>query len=137
MATRIKEYKIYEDEKQADIRILIGGTVPDLIKLIKRRHGDAKMWSWDKEHIWTEDAADTDAYQFHISAPLGKGEIFYMWIYEPTMYLLAHEITHVAGDILHHRGFEYCRGAEEAWAYLIGYIAQEFYKQFKGKIKKE
>jgi hypothetical protein len=136
--TRIKEYKIYESEKQVDIRILIGGMPHDLIKLIKNRHGeDVKLYNWDKEYIWPEDADDTDAYQFHVCAPLGKGEIFYAWVHEPTLYLLVHEVVHVVGDILFHRGYKYGRKSEEAWAYLTGWIMYEFYKQFKGKIKKE
>lgn len=40
----------------------------------------------------------------------------------PTPKIVSHELFHVAYNILHYRGIE----DEEAWAYLIGYLADMF-----------
>lgn len=45
---------------------------------------------------------------------------------------IAHEIFHVANKILCSRGV-YHESDGEAWAYLIGYITEEFYKMLENK----
>ena len=45
---------------------------------------------------------------------------------------IAHEIFHVANKILCSRGV-YHESDGEAWAYLIGYITEQFYKMLDGK----
>jgi hypothetical protein len=134
MKSKIKEYKFHEPLYFVDISVLIGGDVPQLITFIKERHGDAQMYSFGEKFNWAEDADTTDAYQFNIPAPLGKGEIFYLWVYDKTPYLFGHELFHLTGDILYHRGIKYSMESEEAFAYYFGYIFQEIFKLLKGKL---
>lgn len=129
--TKIREIKIFEDMMRVDISFLIGGTVPDLITFIKDRHKNAQMYSFDEKFDWTEDADTTDGYQFHVCGPHGKGEVFYVWVLEPTPYLLEHEISHLTGDILCNRGVKYCMECEEVFAYLGGWISDELSKRLK------
>lgn len=132
----MKEVKIHNDLYDVDISYLIGGDVPELISFIKERHGDAPMYSFHERFHWTEDADTTNAYQFHINAPLGKGEIFYVWVAEKTPYLLFHETLHLTGDILYNRGVRYSMDSEEAFAYLGGWIFQEAFKLLRGTFRK-
>ena len=125
----IREIAFFEKMYQADICYLIGGGVSDLIHFINKRHRNYTMYSWDKKFEWGEDSDTTDGYQFHITAPLGRGEKFYVWVHEPTPYLISHETYHLTGDILFTRGIEYGYGSEEAYAYLHGSIFQEIAKQ--------
>jgi len=130
----MKEYRFTEQMYQADISYLVGGDVPKLISFINDRHKGAQMYSFNEKFDWSEDADTTNAYQFHIPAPLGKGETFYVWVNEKTPYLLAHETFHLTGDILYNRGIKYCMESEEAFAYLHGYIFQEMFKLMRGRI---
>ena len=130
----MKEYRFTEQMYQADISYLVGGDVPKLISFINDRHKGAQMYSFNEKFNWSEDADTTNAYQFHIPAPLGKGEVFYVWVNEKTPYLLFHETFHLTGDILHNRGIKYCMESEEAFAYLGGYIFQEVFKLMRGRI---
>lgn len=133
----MKEYRFVEPMYQADISYLVGGDVPELIEFIKARHGkQAIPFSWNEKFEWGEDAHTTDAYQFHINAPLGKGEIFYVWMYEKNASLLFHETFHLVGDILHTRGIKYSNESEEAYAYLGGWIFQEAFKLLRGTFRK-
>jgi hypothetical protein len=132
--TKIKEYKFSDPVYRANISFLIGGSVAELIALIKERHGDAQMYSFDKKWDWTSDADTTDAYQFHVSDLHGKGEVFYLWVLEKDTYLFAHELYHLVGDILCNRGLEYVMESEEAFAYYFGYIFQEAFKLLKGRL---
>lgn len=132
----MKEIKIHNDLYDAGISYLVGGDVPELISFIKERHGNAPMYSFGERFYWTEDADTTNAYQFHINAPLGKGEIFYVWVAEKTPYLLFHETFHLTGDILYNRGIKYCMESEEAFAYLGGWIFQEAFKLLRGTFRK-
>jgi hypothetical protein len=134
MIKKIREYKFHDPLYKADISILIGGDVAQLILFIKERHSDAQMYSFGEKWSWTDDADTTDAYQFSIPAPLGKGEIFYVWILEKSIYLLAHELFHLTGDILQHRGMKYSMDSEEAYAYYHGYLFQESFKLLKGRL---
>lgn len=133
---KIKEIRFTEPMYQADISYLVGGDVPALMNFIKDRHGNAQKYSFGDKFDWSEDADTTNAYQFHVQAPLGKGEIFYVWMEDKTPYLLFHETFHLVGDILHNRGIKYCMESEEAFAYLGGWIFQEVFKLLKGSIKK-
>ena len=137
MKTRIKEVRFSEPMYQADISYLVGGEVQDLIDFIKSRHGDAQMYSFGEKFDWTDDADTTNAYQFHVAAPLGKGEVFYVWVEEKTPYLIFHETFHLVGDILYNRGIKYCMESEEAFAYLGGWIFQEAFKLLKGSFRKK
>jgi len=127
----MKEVRFSEPLYQADISYLVGGDVPELKSFLKNRHGDAHMYSFGKRFAWAEDADTTNAYQFHVSQPLGKGETFYVWVAEKTAYLLFHETYHLVGDILSNRGVVYCLESEEAYAYLGGWIFQEAFKLLK------
>lgn len=137
MAIKLKEIRFYEPMYQANICYLIGGTADDLIKYIKNKHGNDKMYSWDKEFSWGEDANTTDAYQFHINALLGQGETFYIWVHKPTASLIFHETYHLIGDILHTRGIEYSYSSEESYAYLGGWIFSKFSSLFNKRLKAE
>lgn len=135
MAKKIKEIKFVEPMYQADIRYLIGGSADDLIRLMKRRHGDAQKYSWDRKFDWGEDANTTDGYQFHFNAIHGKGEVFYLWMQEPTAYLTMHEFIHLVGDVLFVRGIGYCYESEEVYAYLGGYLFEKFYSAYGKYLK--
>ena len=137
MRSRIKEVSFYEPLYQANISYLVGGDVNDLISFIKERHKDAKMYSFGEQFEWTEDANTTNAYQFHVAAPLGKGEVFYVWMDALSAYLLFHETFHLTGDILWNRGIKYNMDSEEAFAYLGGYLFQEAFRLLKGTFKKK
>ena len=134
--TWMKEVNIFEPVYQASITYLVGGDVPELRALIKSRHGEAQMYSFGEKWDWGFDADTTNAYQFHISQPLGKGEMFYVWVSDKTAYLLFHETYHLVGDILQNRGVKYCMESEEAFAYLGGWIFQEAFKLLKGTFRK-
>ena len=134
--TKIKEVRFTEPLYQTDISYLVGGDVPQLIQFIKDRHKNAQKYSFLEKFEWDEDAESTNAYQFHVVAPLGKGEVFYVWIAEVTSYLFAHETFHLTGDILYNRGLKYCMESEEAFAYLNGWLSQEAFKLLKGRMKK-
>ena len=128
---KIKEYKFYDPAYRVNISYLIGGSVEELIALVKERHPNGQMYSFDKKWDWTEDADTTDAYQFHVAELHGKGEVFYLWILEKDNYLFSHELYHLVGDILCNRGLEYVMQSEEAFAYYFGYIAESAYKLLK------
>jgi hypothetical protein len=132
----MKEIKLSEPIYQADISYLFGGDVNELISFIKQRHGNSQMYSFGEKFYWSEDADTTNAYQFSVAAPLGKGEMFYVWVHTKTPYLLAHETFHLTGDILYSRGIKYCMESEEAFAYLHGWIFQEMFKLIKGRFDK-
>lgn len=134
--TKIKEVRFTEPLYQVDISYLVGGDVPQLISFIKERHKNLQMYSFNEKFDWAEDADTTNAYQFHVSGPLGKGETFYVWVAEGTPYLLFHETFHLVGDIMWNRGIKYSMESEEAFAYLGGWIFQEASKYLKGKIRK-
>lgn len=134
--TKIKEVRFTEHMYQVDVSYLVGGDVPKLISFIRERHKNAQMYSFGEKFDWTEDADTTNAYQFHVSAPLGKGEVFYVWVAEDTPYLLFHETFHLVGDIMYNRGIKYSMESEEAFAYLGGWLFQEASKLLKGRIRK-
>lgn len=138
MATKIKEFSFFDDHHKVDISYLFGGDVSDLIAFIKTRHKDAKMYSWGKPFEWGDDADTTDAYQFHVNAPYGRGEKFYVWIYELDANLLYHETFHLAGDIYFTRGAEYNYGSEELYAYYGAWIFEKIcnYLDIKFRVKK-
>ena len=48
---------------------------------------------------------------------------------KPTQKVIAHEIYHIAYNVLKPREIE----DEEAWAYLIGYLTEEFYDLYEEK----
>jgi hypothetical protein len=132
----MKEFTFTDPLYQANISYLIGGDVPELISFIKKRHKNSQMYSFGEKFYWEEDADTTNAYQFHITSPLGKSEIFYVWVSEKTPYLLAHETFHLTGDILYNRGVKYCMESEEAFAYLHGWIFSEMFKLLRGIFRK-
>jgi len=137
MKRKLKKIRVYCKHYEADIIFLIGGEVPDLLKYLYRKHGkDAKFYSWSKQFSFGEDADTTNGYQFHVNAPLGKGEIFYSWHSDLTPNLLTHELYHVVGDIMHVRGSTYSYGSEEHYAYLFGNIFEELFKKLGGKLPK-
>jgi hypothetical protein len=132
----MKEVKIYDPLYDVNISYLVGGDVAELKTFIKDRHGDTAMYSFGKKFKWGKQAEHTNAYQFHVAMPLGKGEIFYVWVHEKTAYLLFHETFHLAGDILYDRGIKYSMKSEEAFAYLGGWIFQEAFKLLRGTFRK-
>ena len=122
----------------ADVTYLIGGTVKDLRKYLDRIHGkDHKTYNWDKSESWAEDADSTDGYQFHVPAPLGDGEVFYVWVARPAPSLIFHETFHLVGDILHNRGIAYSYDSEEAYAYLGGWIFDKIFSKVRKILVKE
>lgn len=131
---KMKEIKLYDSHYKAAIIFLHGGSADEFISLIKEKHPEQKMYSWDKSFEFGEDANTTDAYQFHVNAVHGDGEIFYLWMLETTSSLFYHEIYHLAGDILYTRGVTYCFEAEEAYAYEGAWIFENIYKAIKGKL---
>lgn len=134
---RLREVSFHEPMYQTDISYLYGGTPLDLIKFIEKRHGDSPPISWSEVFNWGTDADTTDGYQFHVNAPLGRGERFYVWMAEVSPSLIFHETFHLVGDILHTRGISYSLESEEAFAYLGGYIFEEVYKLLRGKLRKK
>lgn len=131
---KIKEYSFYDESWHTDISYLFGGTVEDLMDFIYQRHKGMALYSWGVEHIWGKDANTTNAYQFHVNAPLGDGERFYVWLHEMCPNLLCHETVHLVGDILFTRGMEYKYESEEAYAYLAGNLFEKIYNLLNGKI---
>lgn len=121
----MKEIRLHQDLYDADVSFLLGGSVPEVNALVTARHGVQPEPLDD----------DTNGYQFHISAPLGKNEIFYVWIHTPDMNLLWHETMHCAFDILKTRGIIYTEDSEEAFAYLGADIFEMLCKKLKIKIK--
>jgi hypothetical protein len=135
--TRIKERAFHNNHYNCAISYLIGGTVPQLIRFLEQRHGKGAIYySWSTPFKFGNDAADTDGYQFHVNAPLGDGEIFYVWLHDLNTNLLAHETFHLVGDILHTRGIKYSYNSEESFAYLQGEIFDEIFKLLKGSFRK-
>jgi len=134
---RLKKIQVYSDLYDAYIIFLIGGEVPDLLKYLSRKYGKkGKYFSWGKEFKFGEDADTTNGYQFHVNAPLGKGEIFYSWHSDMTPYLLSHELYHVVGDIMYTRGVSYNSGSEENYAYLYGWLFEKLFNKLGGKLPK-
>lgn len=128
----MKVVKISEPMYRAEITFLIGGTVKQMLTYLRKVHKkEFKSFSWSSEFQWGEDADTTDGYQFHVNAPLGNGEVFYVWVSEPSMYLLFHETFHLVGDILHTRGITYGEDSEEGFAYLGGWIFEKIYAKLK------
>lgn len=138
MATRkkMKRINIYDPHYDAYITYLIGGTVDNMIKFIKRKHKDSPLYSWGTPFVFGDDADTTNAYQFHVNAPHGKGEIFYVWIHELNANLLFHETFHLTGDILYTRGIPYTYSSEEAYAYLGGSVFEKIFRALKGRFPK-
>lgn len=132
----MRKIKVYNDLYDVHITYLIGGEVPDLKRYIKRVHKDEQLYSWGKPFSFGEDADTTNGYQFHINAPLGDGEIFYVWVAQLTPYLLYHETFHLSGDILYTRGIPYTYSSEEAYAYLGGWLFEKVFKKLNGKLPK-
>lgn len=114
-------YSFSEPMYQVEITYLVGGTVKDLKRYLRDRHKRLPaMYSWDKRFVFGKDGDTTNGYQFHVNAPLGDGEIFYVWINDPS--LLFHETFHMTGDIMFTRGIIYSYESEEAYAYLGSWI---------------
>ncbi len=134
---KLKKIQIYVDMYDAYVIFLIGGEVPDLLKYLNRKYGkNATYYSWGKPFKFGEDADTTNGYQFHVNAPLGKGEVFYSWHSDMTPNLLTHELFHVVGDIMYVRGSTYNSGSEEHYAYLYGWIFERLFKKLGGKFPK-
>lgn len=134
---RLKKIQIYSEHYDAYIIFLIGGEVPDLLKYLNRKYGKkGRYFSWGKEFKFGEDADTTNGYQFHVNAPLGKGEVFYSWHSDMTPYLLSHELYHVVGDLMYVRGVSYNSGSEEDFAYLYGWLFDKLFKKLGGKLPK-
>jgi len=137
MKRKLKKIQVYSEHYDAYIIFLIGGEVPDLLKYLKRKYGSkGRYFSWGKEFKFGEDADTTNGYQFHVNAPLGKGEVFYSWHSDMTPYLLSHELYHVVGDIMYVRGVSYNSGSEEDFAYLYGWLFDKLFKRLGGKLPK-
>ncbi len=134
--TKIKEVRFTVPIYEAEVSYLVGGDVPQLIQFIKERHKNAKKYSFLKVFKWGKDADSTNAYQFHVGAPLGNGEVFYVWVAENTANLIAHETFHLTGDILYNRGFKYSMKSEEAFAYLNGWLSEQTAKLIKRRARK-
>ena len=134
---KLKKYTIYNDLYDVHVIFLIGGEVIDLQKYIKRKHGNVETYSWGKKFdLYCKDADTTNGYQFHVNAPLGKGEVFYHWHSHNTPYLLGHELYHMTGDIMYTRGMTYNSGSEESYAYLAGWLFDRLCKKMKIKFPK-
>lgn len=134
---KIRKINIYSQTYDCQITYLIGGDAIQLAKFIKRKHKYELLYSWGKSFTFGADANTTNAYQFHVNYPLGHGEVFYVWVNEPTAYLLAHETFHLTGDILYTRGVAYTYSSEETFAYLNGWIFDKVFKRLKGKLPKK
>ena len=134
---KLKKIQVYVDMYDAYVIFLIGGEVPDLLKYLRRKYGkDAQYFSWGKAFSFGEDADTTNGYQFHVNAPLGKGEVFYSWHSDMTPYLLSHELYHVVGDIMYTRGVGYNYGSEETYAYLYGWLFDKLFHKLGGTLPK-
>jgi len=120
----MKEFTFHQDMYDAWITYLLGGTVKDLKAFLRSKHGGRlpAMYSWDKRFYFGKDGDTTNAYQFHVNAPLGDGEIFYVWMSDLDDYLLWHETDHTRNDLLFTRGVGYSYESEEAYVYLGGWI---------------
>ena len=118
----MKEISFTTPLYEAEVSLLIGGDIWEVVELLKNRHSDPRVYSWDKEFTWGEDANTTNAYAFHVNARFGDGERFYIWMVEPTINLSSHETYHLTGDIMFTRGSIYSYEAEENFAYLHGWL---------------
>ena len=134
----MRKISIYNELYDAQICYLIGGTVPDLQKYIKRKHKDAILYSWGAIFdLYADDIETSNAYQFHVTAPLGDGEIFYVWMAYITSNLLFHETFHLPGDIFYTRAMPYTEDSEETYAYLGAWIFERVFKRLNGKLPKK
>lgn len=60
----------------------------------------------------------------------GPGDPWIMWVQDPdNVGTLAHEAFHAASGLLHSRGMRLCPDSEEAFAYTITAIVEEFTKK--------
>ncbi len=134
MKRKIKEITLSIPLFRADISLFHSGTFDDFKNTVDERHGDAQKYSFGEKYDWEEGADTTDGYMFMIPAKHGVGEKFYVWIFEKSMYLLSHEILHLTGEILQHRGIKYTIETEEWFAYLHCYLMDEIFKLMKGKL---
>ncbi len=119
----MKEYSFHVEMYDAWVTCFIGGDVKELKKELREKHGGKlpAMWSWDKRFYFGKQGETTDGYQFHVNAPLGDGEVFYVWRASSEK-LSWHEAYHIMGDIMFTRGVIYCYESEEAYAYLGDFI---------------
>jgi len=127
----MKEIKIRNDQYDAEISYLIGGTIPDVRALMKRRYGEKAQIRSGQDTDTVDETLedDTDGYQFAYHATQGENERFYVWVAEPTHELLAHESSHLGYDILNHRGVKHCDESEEAYAYMQGWLHKKLYER--------
>lgn len=70
--------------------------------------------------------ASTDALTIGYS---GGKYLFTVFKNKPTQKVIAHEIYHIAYNVLKPRQID----DEEAWAYLIGYLTEEFFNLYNEK----
>lgn len=137
MPRKIRKVTIYDEHYDCHIVYLFGKDVHWLKKYIKRKHGNAKTYSWGTEFKFGEDANTTNAYQFHVTADLGDGETFYVWMADITPYLLFHETDHLRNDILYTRGVAFAHSSEEAYVYYGGWIFDKVFKKISGSLPKK
>lgn len=119
----MRRVSFYEPMFRADVTIVTDCDFPVFLGLITERHPKQPAYSWD-EPFDLENG--TDGYQFHFNGDNGQGEHFYIWIYETDAYMLAHEIHHLAHDILFTREIRCGRETEEVFAYLTGRLHEMY-----------
>jgi len=87
-----------------------------------------KRFNWDEEAPdsagVTYDATDTKTHEYHV--------VVYIDVNQPDTYVIntiTHEAVHVGGMILTHVGQKH-NGMSEAFAYLVGYVAEYIHAEW-------
>jgi len=63
--------------------------------------------------------------------------LFVILPFNVTRGVIAHEIFHLAVNILEHRGLHFSHSSEEAYAHLIDWLTEEIYSYHDNLIKKQ
>lgn len=119
----MKQYDLHEPMYRTDITIIVDCDYATFAAMISTRHPNELLYSWDQPFI-LEDG--TDGYEFHVNGV--DGELFYVWIEKPDVYMLAHEFHHLTHDVLFTREIRCGYGTEEVFAYLNGRL-REMYEE--------
>ena len=124
----MSEIELYEPLYRVSISIIECG-YEEFARLIAERHANETLYSWNEAFMLE---SGTDGYQFHVCGDeQGGGEKFYVWVAEVDDYNIAHELHHLAHDILFTRGIVYCSQSEEAFAYLTGRLHEMFRPEYQ------
>lgn len=98
----------------------------------------AETHGFHEKDVKTLAAGSWVGYTFNVTDDNIQGKSYsYIFILKKDKYseinIISHEITHAVYEILTIRGLRFNKHNEEAYAYLIGYLNEEFHKFKDGK----